>query len=116
LFLAGTRRRLEANGGDDAHAAWTGSYAGSPELPLRVEAAAWRGKPVFFRVIGPWSKPERMQPVQTGIVIRVAIPVMLTLSALVILLVWRNFRAGRGRIIGHHDTLPSDEKELALVR
>ena len=50
--------------GFDARAAWTGSYAQSPELPLRVEAASWRGKPVFFRVIGPWSRPERMQPLR----------------------------------------------------
>jgi hypothetical protein len=49
----------------DARAAWTGSYAQSPELALRVEAASWRGKPAFFRVIGPWSKPERTpQPAQ----------------------------------------------------
>ena len=24
-------------------------------LKLRVEAAAWRGRPVFFRILGPWS-------------------------------------------------------------
>ena len=50
----------------DARAAWAGSYAQAPELPLRVETASWRGKPVFFRVIGPWSRPERMQPVQSA--------------------------------------------------
>jgi serine/threonine-protein kinase len=48
--------------GFDARAAWTGTYAQSPELPLRVEAASWRGRPVFLRVIGPWSRPERMKP------------------------------------------------------
>ena len=46
----------------DARAAWTGSYAHAPEVPLRIEAASWRGRPVNFQVIGPWSKPERMQP------------------------------------------------------
>jgi serine/threonine-protein kinase len=45
----------------DARAAWTGSYAHAPEVPLRIEAASWRGRPVSFRVIGPWSKPARMQ-------------------------------------------------------
>ena len=44
----------------DARAAWRGSYASAPEIPMRIEAASWRGKPVFFRVIGPWSKPERI--------------------------------------------------------
>ena len=44
----------------DTRAAWTGKWPGSG-LPLRVEAGAWRGKPVFFRTIGPWTRPERMR-------------------------------------------------------
>jgi serine/threonine-protein kinase len=44
----------------DERAAWTGTWPGS-EYPLRVEAAAWRGKPVFFDLIGPWSSPRRSQ-------------------------------------------------------
>jgi len=43
----------------DARAAWTGSWPDSG-LPLRVEAAAWHGKPVYFSLIGPWTKPTRM--------------------------------------------------------
>ena len=45
----------------DARAAWTGKWPGSRRA-LRVEAGAWRGKPVFFRLIGPWTRPERMRP------------------------------------------------------
>ncbi|HLJ16656.1 MAG TPA: serine/threonine-protein kinase, partial [Bryobacteraceae bacterium] len=37
----------------DARAAWRGTWPGT-DRPLRVEAAAWRGKPVFFALIGPW--------------------------------------------------------------
>jgi hypothetical protein len=48
----------------DARAAWIGSYTHAPEVPLRIEAASWRGRPVNFQVIGPWSRPERMQPSQ----------------------------------------------------
>ena len=44
----------------DERAAWTGTWPGS-DSPLRVEAAAWRGKPVFFRLVGPWTKPDRTQ-------------------------------------------------------
>ena len=44
----------------DARAAWTGLWPGTT-LPLRVEAAAYRGKPVFFSLIGDWTKPGRMQ-------------------------------------------------------
>jgi len=49
----------------DSRAAWTGvdPVTGSA---LRVEAAAWRGTPVFFRIIGDWTKPERIQPATPG--------------------------------------------------
>ncbi len=43
----------------DARAAWTGAWPGS-DRPLRVEAAAWHGKPIFFAMIGDWNKPWRM--------------------------------------------------------
>jgi len=43
----------------DQRAAWTGRYRDMPGLPLRIEAAAWRGKPVSVRVTPPWAKPER---------------------------------------------------------
>ena len=43
----------------DARAAWTGVWPGTTR-PLRVEAASFQGKPVFFRLIGEWTKPARM--------------------------------------------------------
>src|SRR5262249_4411873 len=44
----------------DLRAAWTGTYPGRPDLPLRIEAGAWRGKPVFFKMIPEaWAGPER---------------------------------------------------------
>jgi hypothetical protein len=45
----------------DTRAAWTGTWPGS-QRALRVEAAAWRGKPVYFAMIGAWTNPYRMQP------------------------------------------------------
>ena len=47
----------------DTRAAWTGTWPGS-NRPLRVEAAAWHGKPVFFNTVGDWTHPYRMQPYQ----------------------------------------------------
>jgi serine/threonine protein kinase len=47
----------------DQRAAWTGTYPDDPN-PLRVEAAAWRGKLVYFSLVSPWTRPSRMQPVQ----------------------------------------------------
>ena len=46
-------------GASDQRAAWTGVWPGS-STPLRVEAASWRGKPVFFELIGDWTEPARM--------------------------------------------------------
>jgi len=81
----------------DARAAWTGSYTGAPEIPVRIEAASWHGKAVFFRVIGPWSKPERMQQSAAPPAGVVAPLVVFILGAF---LAWRNFRAKRGDIRG----------------
>ncbi|MBS1835652.1 MAG: serine/threonine protein kinase, partial [Acidobacteria bacterium] len=47
--------------GFDARAAWEGQFAGAIPLPVRVEAASWRGKPVYFDVIGPWTRAFRME-------------------------------------------------------
>ncbi len=46
-------------GAADQRAAWTGVWPGT-STPLRVEAASWGGKPIFFRLIGDWTKPDRM--------------------------------------------------------
>jgi hypothetical protein len=43
----------------DSRAAWTGALAGFANLPIRIEAAAYHGKPVYFRVLYPWSRPGR---------------------------------------------------------
>ena len=44
----------------DTRAAWTGKWPGT-DRALRVEAAAFQGKPVFFRLIGEWTEPPRTQ-------------------------------------------------------
>jgi len=44
----------------DTRMAWIGVWPGT-NRPLRVEAASFRGKPVFFRLIGDWTKPRRMK-------------------------------------------------------
>lgn len=42
----------------DERAAWTGTWPGT-DYPLRVEASAWRGRPVYFQLMGPWNTPDR---------------------------------------------------------
>ena len=39
----------------DLRAAWTGPYTNYTDLPVRVEAAAFHGKPVYFEVRFPWT-------------------------------------------------------------
>jgi hypothetical protein len=84
----------------DARAAWTGSLAERPNIPVRIEAAAYRGKPVYFELIGPWTRPERMQPYQPTAGERVGLVILtvLLLSLLVVgaMLARRNLRLGRG--------------------
>ncbi len=84
----------------DAREDWDGTYAASPEVPIHVSAAAWRGKPVSFEIIAPWSRPARMQAnrPEGGMVARNAAFMFIILSALVagVLLARRNLRLGRG--------------------
>ena len=47
----------------DARMAWTGTWPGT-KRPLRVEAAALRGKPIAFSLISPWTEPWRMPPAE----------------------------------------------------
>jgi hypothetical protein len=83
----------------DARGAWTGGWPEAPEIPVRVEAAAWRGKPVSFLLVEPWTRPERAE-VQTdrrqlAVQIMEAV-VILLLVPLACLLARRNLRLNRG--------------------
>ena len=84
----------------DARQAWTGQWPGYEHRPLRVEAAAWHGRPVFFSLIGPWTPAPRMPApslATTQIVVFVLISVMLLVPifAAVFLARW-NFVRGKG--------------------
>ena len=71
----------------DQRAAWTATYPDLPNLPLRVEAAAYRGRPVYLRVIRPWTRPERHVPRSAagtvGEVVGITVLLALSLGALV---------------------------------
>src|SRR5277367_1274720 len=45
----------------DTRAAWIGTWPGRPDIPLRVEGQAFRGKVVFFGTYFPWDTPERQR-------------------------------------------------------
>ncbi|MEX0880206.1 MAG: serine/threonine-protein kinase [Thermoanaerobaculia bacterium] len=48
----------------DARAAWEGPHPDRPELRGRIEAAAYRGRPVSFLITGPWDYPGLQAPYQ----------------------------------------------------
>ena len=84
----------------DARAAWEGAWPERPEVPIRVEAAAYRGRPVWFQIVSPWTRPERQQPYvltrgqEMGRAVLLAILVVLLVGGGV--LARRNLRLGRG--------------------
>ena len=84
----------------DSRAAWTGSLAERPNVAMRIEAAASRGKPVYFELIGPWTRPERMQPYQPTAGERAFFVILsvLLLSVLIVgaMFARRNLHLGRG--------------------
>jgi serine/threonine-protein kinase len=45
----------------DARAAWEGPMPGRPQQRVRVEAAAFQGRVTWFRIVWPWTEPQRVQ-------------------------------------------------------
>jgi uncharacterized membrane protein YfcA len=77
----------------DARAAWSGAFPNS-DIPIRVEAAAWHGMPVFFSISGDWQPRNNAEPVERPR--RVAATISTVMTAMAIVLAWRNFRRRRG--------------------
>lgn len=85
----------------DARLAWSGIH---PEdgTPIRVEAAAWHGTPVFFRIVAPWDEaPDRTAALpfagKAGRAYALATATFLFVFAVCgVLLAWRNLRMRRG--------------------
>jgi serine/threonine protein kinase len=84
----------------DLRAAWQGTYPARPDIPIRIEAAAFHGLPVYFEIIQPWTRPLRMEESS----VRLADKIWMTLTMFFVLgvlivggfLAWRNMKLGRG--------------------
>jgi len=84
--------------GFDRRWAWEGVYPRQPDIRLRVEAASFHGKPVYFNLFDPWDRPARMQVFKRSVRVEDAMWSALSLVCLVgsVLLARRNLRLGRG--------------------
>jgi eukaryotic-like serine/threonine-protein kinase len=84
----------------DSRMAWTEGKAERADRPLRVEAAAHVGRPVYFELVGPWSRSPHMQPNESRFGFNA--PELFIASVFTVLLVGgalltlRNLRLGRG--------------------
>jgi serine/threonine-protein kinase len=84
----------------DARRAWAGYDPARPDLRLRIEAAAYRGRPVWFEILGDWSRPARMQAFEfspgRAMANRFGAAVLLSVVVLGLALARHNLRQGRG--------------------
>jgi len=87
----------KAPAGADVRAAWVGPGADASGAELRVEAAAHRGRPMFFSLISPWTEPADVsavpEPLKASDII--AFTLFLSVLGFAILLAIRNVRANR---------------------
>ena len=85
----------------DARAAWEGKYPDRLDVPIRIEAAAVRGRPTYFEIVAPWTRPRNEDNIQgntsgerVALYMRTAVAPLAITTAL--LLALRNLRLGRG--------------------
>jgi eukaryotic-like serine/threonine-protein kinase len=84
----------------DEKVAWEGRYAEQPGVTVRIEAASYHGKPVWFSVIPPWQQIDRKTFAGAPEFSRVAQVISAIIGASSILaafvLARRNLRRSRG--------------------
>jgi serine/threonine-protein kinase len=84
----------------DERAAWEGTYPGQPDTPVRVEAAAFRGRLVYYQLINPWNpatrQEERPLSAAARIILGVAVVIFCAMMIGAALLARHNLRLGRG--------------------
>ncbi len=88
----------------DQQMAWEGHHPANPDLPIRVEAAFYRGRPVYFHV-GPPGSSERMpkfMPENLGEKRQEVLNMILGLIALPVggWFAWKNWKLRRANPLG----------------
>ena len=88
----------------DSRKAWEGTLADFSSVPVRIETAEYKGKPVYFKVVTTWDSPERETVETQEANQKYAIMIMLLFVCIAIIgsfvLAYRNLKAGRGDLRG----------------
>ena len=89
----------------DARGAWVESRPERPDRRLRIEAAAAQGRPVFFELVGPWSRPPATGRPAELIGVRqdfqlAAIAIFIAIVGCGVPIARRNLRMGRSDLRG----------------
>lgn len=87
----------------DEKTAWEGTLADFQDIPIRIEAAALDGKPVYFEIVNPWDKPAGQQKTvnssrRIGDIISFIVFFLVLVSA--VLLARHNIKTGRSDLKG----------------
>jgi len=85
----------------DRRVAWVGVYPEATDIPIRIEAAAFDGRPVSFRIVAPWTEAEDGAPDATGFWARA--PELVGPLWLVFILIAASIVAIRNVRLGHGD-------------
>jgi serine/threonine-protein kinase len=85
----------------DTRMAWTGPLPGIPSTTQRIEGCSYRGKPVCFHPVAPWTATSRMPTTVTErrrVTLRSALTQLVVLAMFVAaaLIARHNLRKGRG--------------------
>jgi hypothetical protein len=84
----------------DTRSAWDGADPAHPELKTHVEAAAFRGKPVYFETIYPWDQPSRQEQTPQSARDRALSLILIAVFLIVLvgsaLIARKNLKLGRG--------------------
>jgi serine/threonine-protein kinase len=87
----------------DNRLAWEGYYSEHSDFPIRIEAASYRGNPVYLRIIPPWEEIQAVDPLASsydavGMYIVIAVVLLILIGAVYLSI--RNLRAGRVDLSG----------------
>ena len=98
-FVQARCARVDVAGGLGSQGRLAGAYPGQPAVEVRIEAAAYHGRTVWFAVLPPWAAEARSRvpvtpPTPVGQVSVLVLALALPLGGA--LLARRNLRLGRG--------------------